>query len=151
MAGAKIHGKRVYCTCKGIVYHVPNTEKSSVDKRNVINRATTTCPHIRSTHRVVLQGNCFDFVKIILLKSDNCALTLRKRLFCNAKPTLLPCKTAAFGMQNNRFYNTLIYRLLCYSYICEKYLHPYRPFSPYKKVCRGNIAGIGKVLLNGES
>ena len=48
------------------------------------------------------------FVKIIPLKSDNCALMLRKRLFCDAKPTLLPCKTAAFGMQNNRFYNTLI-------------------------------------------
>ena len=48
------------------------------------------------------------FVKIILLKTDNCALTLRKRLFCDAKPTLLPCKTATFGMQNNRFYNTLI-------------------------------------------
>ena len=70
---------------------------------------------------------------------------------CIAKPTLLPCKRAAFGMQNNRFYNVLIYRWLCYSCICEKYLHPYRPFSPYKKVCRGNIAGIGKVLLNGES
>ena len=50
------------------------------------------------------------FVKIILLKSDNCALTLRKRLFCDAKPTLLPCKTAAFGMQNNRFCNTLMVR-----------------------------------------
>ncbi|ATV52120.1 hypothetical protein CTM50_03050 [Prevotella intermedia] len=23
----------------------------------------------------------------------------QKRLFCNAKPTLLPCKTAAFAMQ----------------------------------------------------
>ena len=71
--------------CKGIVYHVPNTEKSSVDKRNVINRATTTCPHIRSTHRVVLQRNGFGFVKIILFKNDNCALTLRKRLFCTVK------------------------------------------------------------------
>ena len=50
----------------------------------------------------------FCFVKIILLKSDNYALTLRKRLFCDAKPTLLPCKTAAFGTQNNRFCNTLI-------------------------------------------
>ncbi|PJF00354.1 hypothetical protein CUB97_03185 [Prevotella intermedia] len=50
----------------------------------------------------------FGFVKIILLKNDNCALTLRKRLFCVAKPTLLPCKRAAFGMQNNRFCNTLI-------------------------------------------
>ena len=50
------------------------------------------------------------FVKIILLKSDNCALTLRKRLFYDAKPTLLPCKTATFGMQNNRFCNTLMVR-----------------------------------------
>ena len=50
----------------------------------------------------------FCFVKIIQLKSDNYALTLRKRLFCDAKPTPLPCKTAAFGMQNNRFRNTLI-------------------------------------------
>ena len=52
--------------------------------------------------------NNFYFVKIILLKTDNCALALRKRLFCDAKPTLLPCKTAAFGTQNNRFCNTLI-------------------------------------------
>ena len=51
-----------------------------------------------------------NFVKIILLKSDNCALTLRKRLFCDAKPMLLPCKTAAFGTQNNRFCNSLMYR-----------------------------------------
>ena len=50
----------------------------------------------------------FASVKIILLKSDNCALTLRKRLFCAAKPTLLPCKTAAFRTQNNRFCNSLI-------------------------------------------
>ena len=66
-----------------------------------------------------------NFVKIILLKGDNCALTLRKRLFCNAKPTLLPCKTAAFGMQNNRFCNALIHSKLSNSYICEKYLHLY--------------------------
>ena len=65
------------------------------------------------------------FVKIILLKSDNCALTLRKRLFCAAKPTLLPCKTAAFGTQNNRFYNALMMRRLHDSYACEKYLHLY--------------------------
>ena len=64
-----------------------------------------------------------NFVKIILLKSDNCALILRKRLFCDAKPTLLPCKTAAFGTQNNRFCNALIHSKLSNSYICEKYLH----------------------------
>ena len=67
----------------------------------------------------------FNFVKIIPLKSDNCALTLRKRLFCDAKPTLLPCKTAAFGMQNNRFCNILMHRVLCNNYTCEKYLHSY--------------------------
>ena len=52
--------------------------------------------------------NISNFVKIVLLKSDNCALALRKRLFCDAKPTLLPCKTAAFRMQNNRFCNALV-------------------------------------------
>ena len=66
-----------------------------------------------------------DLVKIFSLKSDNCALTLRKRLFCNAKPTLLPCKTAAFGMQNNRFCNMLITSKLHNSHACEKYLHLY--------------------------
>ncbi|ATV33048.1 hypothetical protein CUC00_05555 [Prevotella intermedia] len=52
-------------------------------------------------------------------------MALRKRLFCAAKPTLLPCKTAAFGMQNNRFCNTLITRRLHKRYSCEKYLHSY--------------------------
>ena len=50
------------------------------------------------------------FVKIILMKNDNFDLTLRKRRFCNAKESLLPCKTYAFGTQNNRFYNTLMDR-----------------------------------------
>ena len=68
-------------------------------------------------------GNHFSFVKIIPLKSDNCALALRKRLFCDAKPTLLPCKTAAFRTQNNRFCNTLITKQLHNSCACEKYLH----------------------------
>ena len=39
---------------------------------------------------------------------------------------ILPCKTYAFGMQNNRFCNTLITRLLDNSCACEKYLHLYR-------------------------
>ena len=61
-------------------------------------------------NRLERAGFTIYFVKIILLKSDNCALALRKWLFCAAKPTLLPYKTAAFGMQNNRFYNALIAR-----------------------------------------
>ena len=73
-----------------------------------------------------------NFVKIILLKSDNCALALRKRLFCNAKPTLLPCKTAAFGMQNNRFCNALINNKLYGSYACAKYLHRCRLLFTHK-------------------
>ena len=72
--------------------------------------------------------NTVDFVKIILLKSDNCALALRKRRFCDAKEPLLPCKTYAFGMQNNRFCNALINRWLrdCYAY--EKYLQGFTIF-----------------------
>ena len=65
-------------------------------------------------------------VKIIRRKNDNFDLALRKRLFCVAKEPLLPCKTYAFGMQNNRFCNALITRWLDNSYTCEKYLHPYR-------------------------
>ena len=57
--------------------------------------------------RLITEGIWWDFpsnfVKIILLKSDNCALALRKRNFCTPKQPLLPCKTYAFRMQNNRF------------------------------------------------
>jgi len=70
-----------------------------------------------------ISQNIFGFVKIILKKNNNFVLTLRKRLFYDAKPTLLPCKRAAFGMQNNRFYNTLITNKLNDSYSCEKFLH----------------------------
>ena len=66
--------------------------------------------------------NHFGFVKIIYKENGNFDLALRKRLFCDAKPTLLPCKTAAFGTQNNRFYKALIYRLLCNGCACEKCL-----------------------------
>ena len=62
------------------------------------------------------------FVKIVRKKNHNFGLTLRKRLFCIVKQPLLPCKTAAFGMQNNRFCKALINRRLCDSCACEKYL-----------------------------
>ena len=65
----------------------------------------------------------FNLVKIIPLKSNNCALALRKRLFCDAKQPLLACKTYAFVMQNNRFCNALMHSVLCNSFACEKYLH----------------------------
>ena len=74
----------------------------------------------------------FRFVKIIPTKNDNFDLALRKRLFCNAKPTLLPCKTAAFGMQNNRFCNALIIKALRNNYACEKYLQLFHFLSNYK-------------------
>ena len=76
--------------------------------------------------------NIFGFVKIISLKNGNCVLALRKRLFCNARPTLLPCKRAAFGMQNNRFCNALIEILLCNRNSCEKYLRFYGLFLVHK-------------------
>ena len=73
----------------------------------------------------------FDFVNIILKENDNFDLTLRKRLFCDAKPTLLPCKTAAFGTQNNRFCNALTANKLHDRYTCEKYLHAFHLLSAY--------------------
>ena len=68
-------------------------------------------------------ANSLGFVKNILKKNANFDLALRKRLFCIAKQPLLPCKTYAFAMRNNRFCNALIYRMLDNGYACEKYLH----------------------------
>ena len=64
-------------------------------------------------------------VKIFLLKNDNFDLALRKRLFCTVK--------AAFGMQNNRCYNTLITRMLGKIYrlknICTSFYLPTYPIA----------------------
>ena len=76
--------------------------------------------------------NRFCFVRIIPKKNGNFGLALRKRLFCNAKPTLLPCKTAAFGMQNNRFCNALIARMLRESFRLNKSLQFYGLSFAYK-------------------
>ncbi|RQE02826.1 hypothetical protein D2S45_08665 [Prevotella intermedia] len=59
-------------------------------------------------------------------------MALRKRRFCDAKEPLLPCKTYAFGMLNNRFCNALIMKRLCNRYTREKYLHFYCLLSVYK-------------------
>ncbi|APW35186.1 hypothetical protein BWX40_09700 [Prevotella intermedia] len=59
-------------------------------------------------------------------------MALRKRLFWTTKQPLLPCKTYAFGTQNNRFRNTLITRQLCNSYAYEKYLQLYCLLSIYE-------------------
>ena len=45
---------------------------------------------------------------------------------------ILPCKTYAFGTQNNRFCNTLITSELSKIYFFEKYLHLYNLLSTYK-------------------
>ena len=79
--------------------------------------------------------NSIVFVKIISLKSANCVLTLRKRRFCAAKQPLLPCKTYAFGMQNNRFCNALIASNLANSCTCEKYLQHSHLFFTHKVSC----------------
>ena len=55
--------------------------------------------------------NTAGFVKIICKKIDNFDLTLRKRLFCDAKEPLLPCKTIGFitrGKQDSYTITTLV-------------------------------------------
>ena len=59
-------------------------------------------------------------------------MTLRKRLFWTAKEPLLPCKTYAFAMQNNMFYNVLIINKLNKSYSLEKYLQLCSLFPTHK-------------------
>ncbi|PIN27551.1 hypothetical protein CUC04_09290 [Prevotella intermedia] len=62
-------------------------------------------------------------------------MALRKRLFCDAKEPLLPCKTYAFATQNNRFYKTLITKRLHNCYACEKYLQIYSLLFVCKASC----------------
>ena len=87
------------------------------------------------------------FVKIIPTKNDNFDFALRKRLFCNAKPTLLPYKTAAFGTQNNRFCNILIMKRLRNSFTCEKYLQLFLSLSDYKTRNKRKKKIAGKAFL----
>ena len=75
----------------------------------------------------------FRSVKIIRKENSNFDLALQKRRFCVAKEPLLPCKTYAFGMQNNRFCNALIIRWLCDSWVCEKYLRFYCVVSSHRR------------------
>ena len=49
--------------------------------KNVINRIPSARLNTHGLYRVILQINSSDFVKIILLGIDDCALALRKRLF----------------------------------------------------------------------
>ncbi len=97
---------------KNVMNHTPTIEQLFVDKTEL--------------EKV---GYSIGFVKIILKKKYNFDLALRKRRFCAAKQPLLPCKTYAFGMQNNRFCNALIIKKLCNRYDCEKYLYFYCVFS----------------------
>ena len=86
------------------------------------------------------------FVKIVRKKNENFDLALRKRLFCDAKPTLLPCKRAAFGMRNNWFYNALIINKLSESYVCEKYLYFYSLLSVYKTESGSEVGWWGNIM-----
>ena len=70
-------------------------------------------------------GNGFAFVKKVLRENGNFGLALRKRLFCIAKQPLLPCKTYAFGTQNNRFCKALIASELYTRFTREKCLRIY--------------------------
>ena len=88
------------------------------------------------------------FVKIISLKNSNFDLALRKRLFCNVKHTLLPCKRAAFRMQNNRFCNALIAKRLRNSCACEKCLHFSCSSLLHSCHQRGYVLGVASVMIH---
>ena len=81
------------------------------------------------------------FVKILPTKNGNFGLAVRKRLFCDAKEPLLPCKTYAFGMQNNRFCKVLVHRWLCDCCGCEKCLQLRGVFCLYIIRYRGERVG----------
>ncbi|PJI19068.1 hypothetical protein CTM53_10855 [Prevotella intermedia] len=60
-------------------------------------------------------------------------MALRKRRFCDAKQPLLPSKTYAFGMQNNRFWNVLIINELRNRNACKKMFTHFSLFASLSK------------------
>ena len=107
---------------------------------------------ISSIDRTVLKENHLRFVKIIPKKNGNFDLALRKRLFCDAKQPLLPCKTYAFRTQNNRFYKTLIHSWLCQTFAYKISLHIFACFflnSRIANVLYGYLYCFAKCLLYG--
>ena len=85
----------------------------------------SSSPRISRIFKTNTLENGFAFVKKVLKKNGNCGLALRKRLFCSAKQPLLPCKTYAFGMRNNRFCKALIASELYKRFAREKCLRNY--------------------------
>ena len=65
------------------------------------------CHRILRTPMISITQHTSCFVKIILTKNDRGCFAAQKPLFGAPKTTLLPCKRAAFVMQNNGFYNAL--------------------------------------------
>ena len=94
------------------------------EREAVVCRGSSS-PRISRIFKTNPLENGFAFVKKVLKENGNCGLALRKRLFCDAKQPLLPCKTYAFGTQKRRFYNALIASKLCKTLACEKYLRNY--------------------------
>ena len=110
-------------TGREVLHHAPNTKKAA--SSSIKSRKTR-----RPKNSITKPKNRLNFVKIIPKKNSSFDLALRKRLFCTVKAYILPCKTAAFGTQNNRFHKALAYSLLHNSYACEIYLHFYRLIQP---------------------
>ena len=99
--------------------------KGGVVKRKQGCAGFSSSPIISRIFKTNPLENGFAFVKKVLKKNGNFGLALRKRLFCDAKQPLLPCKTYAFGTQKRRFYNALIASKLCKTLACEKCLRNY--------------------------
>ena len=69
---------------------------------------------------------------------------------CVAKPTLLQRKTAAFGMQNNRFCNALVANKLHDRCTCEKYLLYYCSLFTHKMNYINSTSTVFSVVYTGS-
>ena len=68
---------------------------------------------------IVVRRNYSCFVKDISLKNDNCALTLQKRRFYDAKEPLLLGKSGSLGMRKRMFCNALADNRLSDRNVCK--------------------------------
>ena len=97
-------------------------QNSCIALSNLLHRSSKILHYSSKCFFLAVSNKSPIFVKILPTKNGNFGLAMRKRLFCDAKQPLLPCKTYAFGMRNNRFCKVLVHRWLCDNCGCEKCL-----------------------------
>ena len=94
---------RIGSCCRAIAERIAQPTRCLESTEQPIKTALVAC--ICRQIRVNIFQKSGDCVTVYLsIHYKTYCFAFQKRLFCNVKPTLLPCKTAAFAMPNRNYH-----------------------------------------------